>query len=197
MTLNESWGYNRGDNHWKSPADVAELLRQCAAGCGNLILNVGPKGDGSIPLESVKCLDRVGKWLKQNGEAIFNTERFVFSLHERGNGRSDFTHLGRFTAAGNAFYWHIRNWPGPTVGLAEVECTVTEVAEFATGKTFPFTQEGGRVASRHAGTEGHNATLVLRFRTKEPPMLYNCGGSACQSEALPLRPLPSDMAITP
>ena len=199
MTLNGNWGYHNGDHSWKSPAQVADMLRQCAAGLGNLVINIGPKGGGSVPEESAECLDQVGQWLGQNGEAIFDTDRFTHEAYRRGDSRSDWTHSGRFTAAGNAFYWHINHWPGSPLVLGCVECTVTEVTDLATGTAYPFRQDGRRVVVENVPEET-NTTLpvVFRFRTKEAPMLYGCGGCRVPKvEHCRYDPVASDIAVTP
>src|ERR1700733_8935215 len=64
MTLNDSWGFNRYDDAWKTPKTVVANLVNCARGRGNYLLNIGPKPDGSIPEESVAVLETVGKWLE-------------------------------------------------------------------------------------------------------------------------------------
>ncbi len=53
MTLNDSWGFNRVDDAWKTPKTIVNNLANCARGGGNYLLNIGPKPDGSIPEESV------------------------------------------------------------------------------------------------------------------------------------------------
>ena len=73
MTLNLNWGYCAFDNHWADPTEVITRLSGIASKGGNLILNIGPDGDGVIPEESVKILDTVGEWLDKNGESIYGT----------------------------------------------------------------------------------------------------------------------------
>ena len=88
MTLNNSWGFHAGDHDWKSPRQVVDLLAAAAQGRGNLLLNVGPRGDGSVPAETVRVLETVGDWLARcGGEAIYDTELFTFDLQERGDHR--------------------------------------------------------------------------------------------------------------
>lgn len=79
MTLNNTWGYNKNDNNWKSASEVISMLVQCASGGGNLLLNIGPKGDGSLPEGSSKVLSEVGIWIDKFGESIYNTEKHCFS----------------------------------------------------------------------------------------------------------------------
>ena len=75
MTMNDSWGYQRADDDWKSPKTIVRNLVTCAQGGGNYLLNIGPKGDGSIPEESVRTLRAVGKWMDKHGPTIYETER--------------------------------------------------------------------------------------------------------------------------
>ena len=67
MTLNGAWGYTAGDENWKSPSTVVDMLLKCRADGGNLLINVGPKADGTIPEGSVKVLDEVGRFLTREG----------------------------------------------------------------------------------------------------------------------------------
>ena len=73
FTHNDSWGYSKFDQNFKTPTEIIHLLVDVVSKGGNLMLNVGPKADGTIPEESVKCLKKVGAWLKTNGEAIYGT----------------------------------------------------------------------------------------------------------------------------
>jgi len=78
MTLNDSWGYNAADDNWKTAKQVLKNLLTCVSSGGNLLLNVGPKPDGTIPKESVDVLRKVGRWLRRNGGSVYGTERSPF-----------------------------------------------------------------------------------------------------------------------
>jgi alpha-L-fucosidase len=104
MTLNESWGFNRADDAWKTPKTIVDNLATCAKGGGNYLLNIGPEPDGSVPPETVAVLETVGKWLDTNGKAIYGTERGQFSGNANAN----------FTRRGNTLYIHQHFWPGHT-----------------------------------------------------------------------------------
>ena len=74
MTMNDSWGYQRADDDWKTPKTIVRNLITCARDGGNYLLNIGPKADGSIPEESVRILTAVGKWMDRNGDTIYQSE---------------------------------------------------------------------------------------------------------------------------
>jgi alpha-L-fucosidase len=69
---NKSWGYIKDDT-FKAPEFVVHQLIDIVSKNGNLLLNIGPKSDGTIPDEVQKVLLDVGSWLNVNGEAIYGT----------------------------------------------------------------------------------------------------------------------------
>ncbi len=72
MTTNDNWGFHH-DNNWKTPYEVISIFVDAVSNGGNLLLDMGPKEDGTIPEEQVNVLKELGAWNKRNGEAIFNT----------------------------------------------------------------------------------------------------------------------------
>ena len=91
MTLNDSWGFNRGDDAWKTPKVIVDNLATCARGGGNYLLNIGPEPDGSIPPATTACLEIVGKWMETNGKAFYGTER----AQADGNVNANYTRRGQ------------------------------------------------------------------------------------------------------
>ena len=78
MTLNDTWGFKKDDNNWKSTQTLIRNLCDIASKGGNYLLNVGPDALGNIPEESLKRLAEVGAWMKANGEAIYGTQGTPF-----------------------------------------------------------------------------------------------------------------------
>lgn len=72
-TMNDSWGFNLRDNHFKSTRDLIHLLVRAAGQNSNLLLNTGPMPDGRIQPESVRILKEMGAWMNKYGETIYNT----------------------------------------------------------------------------------------------------------------------------
>ncbi|MGB7212716.1 MAG: alpha-L-fucosidase [Gemmatimonadales bacterium] len=78
ITMNGNWGYNAKDKDFKSTAQLIGLLTETASKGGNLLLNIGPRPDGTFPDESVERLAEIGKWMAVNGVAIHGSTASPF-----------------------------------------------------------------------------------------------------------------------
>ena len=78
MTMNDNWGYNKADLHFKSTTDLIRKLVDIASKGGNFLLNIGPKADGSFPSESIERLKAIGEWMKVNGSSVYGTSASPF-----------------------------------------------------------------------------------------------------------------------
>ena len=135
MTMNDSWGFQKSDDDWKSPKTVIRNLITCSRDTGNYLLNIGPKPDGSVPEPSVQILSTVGSWMDRNGQAIYNTE---VCQPRRSN-------YAGFTRRGNTLYMHIHFWPGDTATIAGLMTPVKSARLLASGKAVRFEQDRFRV----------------------------------------------------
>ena len=123
---NKSWGYIQNDT-FKSPEFVVHQLIDIVSKNGNLLLNIGPRSDGTIPDEVQQVLLDVGTWLKLNGEAIYNsrpwriygegpTKVAAGSFHDTDTAKytpEDF----RFTTKGDELYAIGLAWPPNEEGV--------------------------------------------------------------------------------
>jgi alpha-L-fucosidase len=105
QTLNTTWGYSQFDQQWKSPGNVIQRLVEIVSKGGNYLLNIGPMADGTVPAPSVKTLEKVGAWMRQNGQSIYGTS--ACPLPE--------APWGRCTVNGRKIYLHVFSWPGDAV----------------------------------------------------------------------------------
>lgn len=196
ITHNDHWGYHRGDHNWKSPDALIDLLATAAQGRGNLLLNVGPHGDGSIPEPSASAIEEVGRWLRDHGECIYDSDPFTFELMERGDHNGDWNHNGLFTLRGQSLYQLVRYWPGNELVVAGLNTKVERVTLLGTGSQCAFTQTNGTVTVTGLPDTPPDAICpVLRLDCAEIPRMYLTGGmrvpnvshppyDPCQSEIM-------------
>ncbi len=74
MTMNDSWGYQGNDTNYKSTNQIINIFAQCLWMGGNLLLDIAPKPDGTIPDEQIKILKELGRWTNKHESAIYGTE---------------------------------------------------------------------------------------------------------------------------
>jgi alpha-L-fucosidase len=101
MTMNDTWGFKKDDNHWKSTDTLLRNLVDIASKGGNYLLNVGPDSEGVIPQASVERLAEIGQWMKVNGDSIYGTTASPFP----------YLAWGRCTRKGDTLYLHVFQWP--------------------------------------------------------------------------------------
>lgn len=81
-TLGKNWSFHPRDNSWKTPEQIVRLLTDVVAKDGNLLFNIGPRGDGSWPEGAAAHLKTVGDWLAVNGAAIHGAR--AWTAHAEG-----------------------------------------------------------------------------------------------------------------
>jgi alpha-L-fucosidase len=140
MTFNGSWGYlpYAPDSEWRSSREVLSMLRTTAGGQGNLLLNIGPAPDGSIPPQAAERLLPVGKWLEANGEAVYGEV-------DRAEGSFDWMPLGAWTVKGSTAYYWVTRWPAGQVIIGGLQCKVLRASLLATGQPVQFEQTSNRL----------------------------------------------------
>jgi alpha-L-fucosidase len=120
MTFNDNWGYRKSDLNWKSTATLLRNLSDIASKGGNFLLNIGLRGDGSVPEENAVSLSAIGEWLGRNGVSVYGTQAGPFTR------RMDW---GRATQRCNpdgttTLYLHI--WKRPETGAITLPGLRTE-----------------------------------------------------------------------
>ena len=73
MTMNNSWGFQGNDKDYKTPNQIIRIFADCISIGGNLLLDIGPKADGTIPEEQFEILKELGRWTNKHEEAIYGS----------------------------------------------------------------------------------------------------------------------------
>ncbi len=105
MTMNKTWGFKSFDHDWKSSETLIRNLVDIASKGGNYLLNVGPTSEGLIPKPSIERLEKIGKWIKKNKEAIYDTSANPFKFLEWGRCTK------KVSKESAILYLHVFNWP--------------------------------------------------------------------------------------
>jgi alpha-L-fucosidase len=143
MTLNGSWGYFPAApaEDWHSSRGVIAMLRTVTAEGGNLLLNIGPAPDGSVPPLAYERLRPVGRWLMRHGEAAYGeVDRVPGRLETPGH--ADWTLKGT-----TAYYWTGR-WVGPQIVIGGLKTRVRRIGIVGGKGRVNFTQTRDRLSIR-------------------------------------------------
>ena len=100
-TTNESYGYSKYDNSHKPASFFIRLLANAASRGGNLLMNIGPMGNGEIDPRDTVILSGIAHWMKVNSESIYGTQKSPLPLQS----------WGVCTQKGNRLFLHVFKWP--------------------------------------------------------------------------------------
>jgi alpha-L-fucosidase len=174
---NKSWGYINDDT-FKSPEFTVHQLIDIVSKNGNLLLNIGPKSDGTIPEQVQQVLLAVGGWLNVNGEAIYGTR--PWRIYGEGPTKAaagafhdtDVTNYTaddfRFTTKGGALYVIGLSWPGNGEAVVRSLASavggerVKAVSLLGSDATVQFDQQGDGLHMRLPGQAPSKYAYVLR-----------------------------------
>lgn len=107
LTMNDTWGWRPADTAYKSALHLAEHLSIAVSRGGNLLLNISPQGDGSLPGQQVELLRVLGAWIASHGEALTGARPASRAID----------YYGPATQRGNRVYLHLLNRPVERVSV--------------------------------------------------------------------------------
>jgi alpha-L-fucosidase len=152
-TLNDSWGYKRKDNNWKSTRELLVLLTRIVSKGGNYLLNVGPDAQGLIPQPSVERLQQIGAWLDKYGQAIYGAQASPYPWEQT---------WGVITQKPGKLYLHIVEWPEGQLSLDGLKNKVTRVYHLGN------LQESAREFQQYYNESIDNHRLILDLPGEAP-----------------------------
>jgi len=100
-TTNESYGYSKFDKSHKPVSFFIRLLAKATSRGGNLLMNIGPMGDGEFAPEDTAILQGIGRWMSKNSASIYQTTKTALPYQS----------WGVSTRKNNLLYLHVFNWP--------------------------------------------------------------------------------------
>lgn len=161
MTMNDTWGFKRDDQAWKSGTELIRKLVDTASKGGNYLLNVGPTAEGLIPAPSVDRLEEIGRWLRVNGEAIYGVTAGPFP----------YLRWGRATRKGQTLYLHVFDWPKDGVLSVPLRNRVREARLLSdSARPLAVESEGGQLVLHLAPQAPDAAASVIALRIEGEPM---------------------------
>lgn len=175
MTFNErSWGYmpSADVDSWTA-RDILRMLNTASAGGGNLLLNIGPAPDGSVPEAAIEPLRSVGKWLEANGEAVYGR------LDRAGIRRA--SACGAFSRRGTRCYFWVHCWPGSQFALGGFLTRLERAWMLASGEPVEFEQKGHRIVLKglpEKSPDRNAGVTVIALEFAEPPKHVHCADSS-------------------
>jgi alpha-L-fucosidase len=180
MTMNDTWGFKSSDNDWKSAETLIHNLVDIASKGGNYLLNVGPTSEGLIPAASVERLQAIGRWMKVNSVAIYDTTASPFKSLPWGRCTK------QVTSGGATLYLHVFKWPqdGKLVvpGLHnKVSASYLLTASGHEALTTELGPDGVAVSVPAAAPDPISTTVVLKVKgaldIEQPILSQNQDGS--------------------
>ena len=172
MTFNGlSWGYvdeNQVAPYSYSGNQIVRMLQRCSAAGGNLLLNIGPHADGSVPAEAVEPMKKVGAWLRENGEAAYGRKK-AFSGWECGA-----NNVSNCTISPDAKTVYVWNYIWPVTGemaFGGYRKAPRRISLLSTGESIDFEMDGHRILLKNlpkASPDRQLGIAVLKMEFDEP-----------------------------
>lgn len=159
QTMNRTWGYNVNDHDYKSAKTLVQELVKVVSRDGNYLLNIGPKGNGTVPEQTADTLKAMGKWMTVYGESIYGATRSPFKTEPA---------WGFYTKKEGKLFAHLCSWPkDATFSVPALTNPVTKVYLMNDpGKALDFTVEDGKIRISLPSKAPNEMDSVVVLETK-------------------------------
>ena len=133
-TMNDSWGYQPFDKNYKTPFMIIKTLVDCISMGGNLLLDIGPKPDGTIADEQLNILKQLGRWTKKHAEAIYGIDAGINQKY--------FPAKSALAKDRKALYLYLTDDQNGLAWLKGIQSRVEKITVVGTKQNIPFEKEG-------------------------------------------------------
>ena len=177
MTINDSWGFRKKDKDFKSFQTILNMFVDCLSKGGNLLLDIGPRADGTIPAEEAEVLRKLGSWISRHEEAVYQTRAGIPAGHVQG-----FTTLNK---AGDILYVYMPYAPVESLEVQGLKSRIKKVRVVGSDTTLDWKLYNDIDWSEVPGVYFINVPesvldrnmTVLALELEEPLKLYRGSGN--------------------
>ena len=168
MTMNNNWGYNSHDSHWKSSEDLVRKLIDIASKGGNFLLNIGPTSQGVFPQAAVDRLKDIGSWMGKNSESIYRTQASPFKTLPWGRCTQ------KAITGGTRLYLHVFDWPSDgKLVVPGLGSSVTNCYSLADKKKLKAVKSNGNYIVDVSKVIKQDCATVVVLDIKGKPIIYD------------------------
>ena len=159
LTMNQSWGYNITDGKFKSVKELITYLVRAAGNGANLLLNIGPRPDGTIQPEALERLAAIGGWLRVYGPSIYGTRAGPVAPRS----------WGATTQRGDTVFVHVLDWPDRELSLPRLAARVVRASMLATGERVDVVESSSGITLDLPTTGANDPDRVVVLVTTRRP----------------------------
>ena len=173
-TINDSWGYRPSDNDYKTSRQIVRMFCDCLTLGGNMLLDVGPKEDGTLDPRQEQVLLDLGGWIHDNEEAVYDADKGLDYRHYLGG--------STISADKKTLYLFVYDKPVENVCVKGIKTPVKRITVLHTGEELTWSYTGSLPWSGIPGTlwiradqmKLHPMVTVLKVEL-EGEVTYNLG----------------------
>lgn len=162
-TMNDSWGYQPFDKNYKTSWMLIRTLVDCISMGGNLLLDIGPKPDGTLPPEQIQVLKDMGRWTKKHAEAIYGTRAGIAQKYFSGKSST--------SKDRKSLYLYLDNNANGWVAVRHLASTIKKATVIGTSEAVPIVKEGTTQWLNISGVQKDKDITVLKLSFEEPLQL--------------------------
>ena len=151
LTMNDSWGFNITDRKFKSVRELIGYLVRAAGRDANLLLNIGPRPDGTIQPDAVARLGSLGAWLRANGQSIYGTRGGPIAPRP----------WGVTTQRGDTVFVHVLEWPDRVLSIPSLGRRVRKASMLGSDEQVEVVQSQNAVTLTLPPTRGVEDDRIL------------------------------------
>ncbi|MGG4481639.1 alpha-L-fucosidase [Paenibacillus illinoisensis] len=176
-TINSSWGYVSTDQHYKSLSQIVRMFCDCISMGGNMLLDIGPREDGTIDERQEAILLGLGEWIRPHAEAVYGTRDGIMSRYY-GDGST-------LSADGKTLYLFVHGDPKESICVKGLCNEIRKVSVLHSGKELTYDIHGGVPWFQIPGTtwihltgeDTHELTTVVKLEFDEKVDMYGGSGA--------------------